>query len=336
MADKIQHIIVLMMENRSFDQMLGCMQTVNPQIDGIDPNHLRQNTFQMPGTPPPPPVLFTQHAGSDDTKLGGNDPKHDTSDVLIQMGGSNSGFVNSFGHAFPHAGADALQQIMNFFPLDTLSSLHTLARNFLVCDRWFSSLPGPTWPNRVFVHSGTSKGHVDMSFLPTLLKPYDQTTMYDLLSQKNTSWRIYFGDIAQSLLLTHQLQHPGHYHRFDDDFLNDAAGTASQFPAYTFIEPHYFGPSESDQHPVHGVQNGEALIAKVYNAIRANAELWSSTLLIVVYDEHGGFYDHVFPDPNRADLGATVAPDANTDKFKFNQLGIRVPAILVSPWSPRE
>jgi phospholipase C len=202
----------------------------------------------------------------------------------------------------------------------------------LVCDRWFSSLPGPTWPNRLFAHSGTSKGHVDMSMLPALIHAYNQTTVYDLLSAANINWRIYYGDTAQSLLLTHQLQHPGHYHRFDDDFLKDAAGPASQFPAYTFIEPHYLGPNESDQHPVHGVQNGEALIAKVYNAIRGNADLWSSTLLIIVYDEHGGFYDHVWPDPNNPALGATVAPDGNTGKFVFNQLGIRVPAILVSPW----
>ncbi len=171
-----------------------------------------------------------------------------------------------------------------------------------------------------------------MTLLPALFHAYDQTTFYDLLSTANINWRIYYGDIAQSLLLTHQLQHPGHYHHFDDDFVKDAAGPASQFPAYTFIEPHYFGPSESDQHPVHGVQNGEALIATVYNAIRGNAELWNSTLLVIVYDEHGGFYDHVFPDPNDPATGKTVAPDGNTSKFAFNQLGIRVPAILVSPW----
>ncbi len=333
MPDSIRHIVVLMMENRSFDQMLGCMHTPNPDIDGIDPAHPKQNSWQMPGNPPPAPIPFTQKAGSDDAKLAGNDPKHDLADVLTQMnGGSNAGFVNSFGTSYPHASGDALQQIMNYFPLGSLHTLHTLAQNFLVCDRWFSSLPGPTWPNRLFVHSGTSKGHVDMSLLPTLLHAYDQTTMYDLLSNANVNWRIYYGDIAQSLLLTHQLQHPGHYHHFDDDFVHDASGAADQFPSYTFIEPHYFGPNESDQHPVHGVQNGEALIAKVYNAIRGNTDLWNSTLLIVVYDEHGGFYDHVWPDPNDASTGATVAPDGNLSKFKFNQLGIRVPAILVSPW----
>ncbi len=117
MADNIQHIVVLMLENRSFDQMAGCLHTANPAIDGIDPAHPQQNNFQMPGTPPPPPIPFTQRAGSDDTKLGGNDPKHDLGDVLGQMSGNNSGFVNSFGHAYPTASSDALQQIMNFFPL---------------------------------------------------------------------------------------------------------------------------------------------------------------------------------------------------------------------------
>ena len=332
MPDNIEHIVVLMMENRSFDQMLGCLQTVDNQIDGIDPTHPRQVNWQMPGTPPPAPVPFFQLPGSDDQQLGGNDPRHNYGDVLVQMSNGNMGFLNSFGIAYPGASAQAFQQIMNYFPQGSLSVLHTLAQSFLVCDRWFSSLPGPTWPNRFFVHSGTSKGHVDMNFLPELIHAYDQTTVYDLFSQQNVSWKIYYGDIPQSLLLTHQLKYPDHYHHLANDFAADAAGAASQFPAYAFIEPNYFGPNESDQHPVHGVQNGEVLISTIYNAIRANEALWNSTLLIVVYDEHGGFYDHVYPDPNRADLGATVAPDQNTGTFRFNQLGIRVPAILISPW----
>ncbi len=337
MPDNIQHVIVLMLENRSFDQMLGCLQGSNSQVDGVDtanPGNPRQISWQPPGTPPPAPIVLSQQGGSDDQQLAGHDPPHDYGDVILQIGNANTGFLQSFGNAFPGASVAALQQIMSYFELNTLTSLHTLAQNFLVCDRWFSSLPGPTWPNRFFVHSGTSKGHVDMSYLPTLLGDYDQTTFYDLLQNK-VSWNIYYGDIPQSLLLTHQREYADRYRHLAGDFLSDAAGPAGNFPAYAFIEPNYFGPNESDQHPVHGVANGEALIATVYNAIRANEELWKSTLLIVLYDEHGGFYDHVYPDPNRADLGATVAPDQYTSAFKFDQLGVRVPAILVSPWLPK-
>jgi hypothetical protein len=110
-----------------------------------------------------------------------------------------------------------------------------------------------------------------------------------------------------------------------DDFHSLAAGDHSGFPQYSFIEPRYFGSDENDQHPPADVRRGEALIADVYNAIRANKELWESTLLVVTCDEHGGFYDHVEPPE-------TVAPDDHVAEWTFDRLGVRVPTILVSPW----
>jgi phospholipase C len=91
------------------------------------------------------------------------------------------------------------------------------------------------------------------------------------------------------------------------------------------IEPAYFQPHATDDHPPHDILGGQTLLAQVYNALRANEELWNSTLLVVLYDEHGGFYDHVEPP-------ATVAPDHHTEEFAFARLGVRVPAVLVSPW----
>jgi phospholipase C len=105
----------------------------------------------------------------------------------------------------------------------------------------------------------------------------------------------------------------------------DAAGPEAGFPQYSFIEPYYFGAKQNDQHPPTDVRSGEALIAQVYNALRSNEELWKSTLFVLLYDEHGGFYDHVEPPE-------TVAPDGNTRTFAFNILGVRVPALLISPW----
>jgi hypothetical protein len=142
--------------------------------------------------------------------------------------------------------------------------------------------------------------------------------------KKAIDWQIYFGDIPQSLLLTHQQLFPTHYKHYDQ-FFKDAAGPEAAFPAYSFLEPYYFGAKQNDQHPPTDVLHGEALIANIYNAIRANEPLWESTLFVLLYDEHGGFYDHVVPPP-------TVAPDAHTDQFKFDQLGVRVPTILISPW----
>jgi phospholipase C len=110
-----------------------------------------------------------------------------------------------------------------------------------------------------------------------------------------------------------------------DRFFADAAGDAAKFPEFAFLEPKYFGLDQNDDHPPHNIMKAQKLIADVYNAIRSNDPLWESTLLAVVYDEHGGFYDHLIPP-------RTIAPDSNQQEYTFDQLGVRVPAILVSPW----
>lgn len=113
-----------------------------------------------------------------------------------------------------------------------------------------------------------------------------------------------------------------------ETFFEQVAGPAVNFPEYAFIEPSYFGVEENDQHPPADVCKGEALLANVYNALRANDDLWNSTLLVVLYDEHGGFYDHVEPPK-------TISPDDHTSEYAFDQLGVRVPAVLLSPWVQR-
>jgi hypothetical protein len=112
-------------------------------------------------------------------------------------------------------------------------------------------------------------------------------------------------------------------------FFADAKGAEASFPSYSFIEPTYFGSGQNDEHPPSDILRGEVLLAQVYNAIRNNGALWEKTLLVVLYDEHGGFYDHVTPP-------ACVAPDGNTSEFSFAQYGIRVPAVLISPWLERQ
>jgi phospholipase C len=213
---------------------------------------------------------------------------------------------------------------MGFYPYGYLPALHFLAYNFVVCDHWYSSLPGPTWPNRFFVHSGTSLGHVDMPegvFNPAI-HLYDQRTLYDELDAARVDWRIYHGDFPQSLLMVHQLDKLDHYRKFENWAADVQAG---DLPAYVFIEPAYFGTEENDQHPPQDIMRGDALVAAVFNALLANQALFEQTLLVVLYDEHGGFYDHVTPPP-------AIPPDDKTTNYAFNQLGVRVPAILVSPW----
>jgi phospholipase C len=319
--DPIQHVVVLMLENHSFDQMLGSLSAVYKDLDGVDPKNLRGN----PDYPDASKIVYQSETNLTSISL---DPAHEFVNVNHQLANGGTGFVRDYVQANPNCLDSEKTQIMAYYRLDFLPVLHKLARNFTVCDRWFSSMPGPTWPNRFFVHSGTCKGHVKMpsGIFDANWHCYDQTTLYDRLCEQNISWKIYHDGEAQTLVMTHQLLHFEHYHEMDKFFDDtDLYDDPASFPQFSFIEPCYSGKGQNDQHPPTDIMRGELLLAKVYNALRANEALWKSTLLVVVYDEHGGFYDHV-PPPS------TVAPDDFIDEFNFDSLGVRVPAILVSPW----
>jgi phospholipase C len=321
-TNPIEHVVVLMLENRSFDHMLGSLRSRFPALEGIDPNAPGRNVdlidphhrayFQSPTS-----MTALEH-----------DPRHEKKNVKTQLdvGGPCGGFVTDFRAEY-HTDVSETQEVMGYYDYGALPVLHALASGFTVCDRWFSSVPGPTWTNRLFAHSGTSLGRVEMPDPPfdLNLHLYNQDTIYDRLNARGIPWRIYYGDVPQSLVLTHQL-HPRNaskYRRFER-FFDKARGPAADFPAYVFLEPNYFS-NQNDQHPPSDVMRGEVLIARVYNALRANEELWSRTLLVVLYDEHGGFYDHVYPGP-------AVPPDAHNEEYTFDQYGVRVPALLISPW----
>jgi phospholipase C len=317
MPPPIAHVVVLMMENHSFDRILGYLRSLDPAIDGVDPTSPGRNPDWPSGTP----VLQAPTTARNVA----DDPMHDLDNVLRQIDhGRMDGFLTDFGQSYPNAGTAERAEIMAYYARGALPALHFLAESFVACDRWFSSMPGPTWPNRLFAHSGTSLGHVDMPsgvFSPGF-HLYDQTTLYDVLNEAGIGWAIYYGDFPQSLVLLHQLDQLDRYFPLPR-FSADAA--AGRLAPYVFIEPAYFGTEENDQHPPQDVLRGDVLIAQVYNALLADPAEFEKTLLIVVYDEHGGFYDHV-PPP------ATVPPDANTAAFGFDLLGVRVPAVLVSPW----
>lgn len=320
--DPIKHVVVLMMENHPFDELLGWMKSVYPKLEGVDPANPAANPdFPNAST------LVKQAAKTDPSIA--LDPLHDLPDVLEQLANSNSGFVSNFARNYPTSTAAERAQIMGYYAKGALPVIHALAENFNVCDHWFSSLPGPTWPNRFFVHTGTSKGHVKMPSGLYIKNEYcyDQYTIYDEFEKKNISWGIYHHGMPHTLLLVRLWDKPLRFHRMDK-FFEDASGPEEQFPQYVFIEPSYGGADENDQHPPTDIREGEYLIAQVYNAIRGNEKLWASTLFVLLYDEHGGFYDHVVPPK-------AVPPDGYTDEYSFAQYGIRVPAVLISPWVPR-
>lgn len=225
-------------------------------------------------------------------------------------GHPNAGFIEDYATAYPMLNEDGRAEVMKYHALGQLSALHALAQNFTVCDHWFASVPGPTWANRLFLMSGTSLGRVGMpaGLMDLNLHWYDQPTLFDKLNDCGIDWAVYYGDTPLSLLLTHQWE-PRNVacYRPMRHFFTDVGGEADKFPAFSFIEPAYLDPGANDDHPSHDVLAGEALIAGVYNALRANEALWQSSLLLVLFDEHGGFYDHV-PPP------ACVPPDHYQDE----------------------
>jgi phospholipase C len=344
---RIKHVFVLMLENRSFDHMLGFSgitgtdaATGQPtSIDGL--NGSESNAYNGVTYP-------VQRGAPDRAEI---DPPHGFSGVLEQLCGegavymsgqpyppiNNAGFVSVFARSHPELPDGA----MRCFTPDQVPVTTALAQEFVVCDRWFSSMPGPTEPNRFFVHAGTA-GFFDNAptkteYAEAFSSPwsgiaFEQGTIFDRLEEAGLKWRIYGCDSFPNVALLKGVSRTFDIDDFDEDFASDVASPAYD-AAYTFIEPSYDAFSEyeagNSQHPLGSVKAGEGLIKQTYEALR-RSPLWEKSMLIVTYDEHGGFYDHVAPPACRR-TGST----GRGFGFTFDQLGPRVPAIVVSPLIPK-
>jgi phospholipase C len=335
--DQLKHIVVLMMENRSFDHMLGSLKAVDTRIDGIagtDP----YNNPDTTGAAVKPQALAQFQAQLQP------DPDHHFPAVDLQIfGGSTDpnrvanmqGFVKSYFNQQRDVGHS--QKIMYYFAQSQLPVLTTLALEFAVFNRWFASIPGPTICNRAFAHYGTSFGRVDMNVI-YINEPFK--SIYDRMVNAGHSAKIYYYDTASSTmevanLLQNEPKMFGTYPQFLDDC------TKGNLPDYSFVEPNFSDHDSdsgeevaNDQHPDHNVQAGELFIASIYNAVK-NSPQWPNTALLIVYDEHGGIFDHVVPPVCTPDQFQASPNDTGTGMpFAFDRLGVRVPAILVSPWVP--
>lgn len=329
----IQTVIVLMLENRSFDHMLGFLNHQSPKFDG-----LRGNESNPAAEPAEPPVTVSPTA----LKTLPLDPAHDHSEVMLQLTGrrssltprviDNSGFVASFEgvglREKRKRGYGPL--IMRCQPGTHLPVLSKLAKEFAVCTRWFSSVPGQTWPNRNFAHAMTSDGEVDNS-----IRLYSNETIFELLGRHEKSWRIYHQGAPQSWAFRRLwMGAPGGGFDSLDELFEDIA--EDRLANYVFVEPDHFRPCSSSQHPSNNRKNsgdfdrGEDLIRNIYSALQARPEVFAKTIFVVTYDEHGGFYDHVPPPGSPAFRDGRVAPGG----FAFDLLGVRVPAVIISPRVP--
>jgi len=349
---KVEHVFVLMLENRSFDHLLGFSgltgtdASTGAATSVVGLAGTESNTFN--GT------QFPVARGADFAMV--VDPGHEFGDVLCQLCGptakypkggayppiDNSGFVASYAQACTAAKQNRpLGEIMNCYTPGQLPVLTALASEFAVCDGWHASMPGPTWPNRMFVHAGSSAG---LDHSPTTLEivtweiasgfKFPNGTIFDALNAKGLKRRLYAGDKFPMVSALKGIQ-------LDDirPYSNFAADLQGDFPySYVFIEPSYAILNDykgsTSEHPLDDIRLGEGLIKSTYEAIR-NSPLWPSSALIVIWDEHGGFYDHVPPPPAVAPGDSVPDTPHNANGFTFEQYGPRVPAVVASPWIPR-
>jgi phospholipase C len=340
-SSNIKHLFVLMLENRSFDHMLGHSgitgtdaQTGTPTtVDGL--NGTESNSYNG--------RAYAVSRGAPDRAP--YDPGHGFSAVLEQLCGegvryesgspyppiNNSGFASHYARSHPNTPDGAMQ----CFTPEQVPVITALAREFVVCDRWFCSMPGPTEPNRWFVHAGTAGDHdknLTHREYAELLNPWGGVefangSIFKLLKNARVKYRIYACDEFPNVALLDGVSRTFDIDDFDD-FAEDVA-SGSYDAAYTFIEPSYDAfrdyKNGNSQHPLGSAKAGELLIKRTYEALR-KSPIWGSSMLLVTYDEHGGFYDHVAPPSARA-----TGSKGRATGFTFDQLGPRVPAVIACP-----
>lgn len=335
MAD-IQHVVVLMLENRSFDNLLGNFNASSPKFNGLkgtESNLFGNSTYRARNDLP--------NGGS--FTIPRPDPGESYDDITEQIYSNSSvrgiypaamsGFAKNYASQPTSDGFHDPQSVMHYYSKAQVPVMHQLAEAFGVSDQWFASAPCQTWPNRFFAHTGTCYGIVDNNkFFDAGQEPFRRPSIFRAMEDAKQPWRVYFHDFPQSLLLSDIWDVAASHYRSFSQFLVDAE--AGVLPAYSFIEPNYFaniftGTPPNDQHPPHDVRYGEKLIADVYNAVRASI-CWEKTLLVITYDEHGGCHDHVPPPPAVPPGDGQTAPDG----FTFDTYGVRVPAVIISPWIP--
>lgn len=362
--NEIKHIVVLMMENRSFDQMLGyLMRDGMPDVRGLtgsesnpDADGNQVAVFEWG----PDQTVFRPAQDHSGKIL---DPCHSKECVHAQLADENRGFVKNFlaTRTDDHGNRVSLppeyQRLpMGYYAAQHLPAYDFLARNYCVCDSWHSSVPGDTWPNRLFALAGREGPLAVQSVLDRIAGPFqhlahliEKAPIYDVQAftreLANEQWRWYSHDPATLRAADERYRHPDGIDRsnfafFDrqrmsiltrlleepvvdtDSFLDDAA--RGRLREVSWIDPNFcdlnvLDPNSNDDHPPSDIRRGQELVLEVYEALR-NSRDWEDTLLVIIYDEHGGFYDHVVPPKLPFDDGSG-----------YPSYGVRVPALIVGP-----
>jgi kumamolisin len=342
----IRCIVVLMLENRSFDHVFGKWPGVLGLTQGPFSN--RPNPAQAAGAAGNTPIAAGQPALF--TVSLGQGPSHSLDGTNVQlftrkvvnpgaalMPVNDRGFVESYKSELAVDGVGAatadLTAVMQTFDAGQLPGLTALAQNFVLCDQWYSEVPGPTMPNRLYMHAATSAGWARNDWSLAL----SSVTIYEQVQASGRTWAVYYSDQNEVAQYSRINTQRANFKLYETGFAADAA--AGKLANYVFIIPRFAGSATAgpvtSMHAPQDVRPADQLVADVYAALRASPQ-WPQTLFAVTFDEHGGYFDHA--DPPKAVNPDGINSPAPGDKasfappFAFDRLGLRVPTILASPY----
>jgi phospholipase C len=307
----LQHIVVLMQENRSYDNYFGPLHREGQPVSDPVPKAPAGSTI----------VPFHQSAMCEVSDL-----NHSWTGTHAEINnGAMDGFTTQNVVAADASGSRAL----GYYDSSDLPLYYRLANTFGIGDRYFASVPGPTYPNRFFEMAGTSFGHIKNDLPPA--GGWTQPSIFGRLQQAGISWAVYDAQFPTASFFADVQAHMDHVKPFSQYLADAKAGT---LPQVAFVEPTYIGSvtTETDEHPPANPQLGQQFSASVVRGLMTSPN-WSSSALILTWDEHGGYYDHVAPPaaPKPDDIAPLLAP--GDVPAGFDRYGVRVPVLVVSPFS---
>jgi phospholipase C len=307
----LQHIVVLMQENRSYDEYFGALHRPAKPLSG-NPN---------PADPSSKIAPFHQSAACEVDDL-----NHAWTGTHAEInGGRMDGFTAQNAIPADPTGSRA----MGYYNASDLPLSYRLANTFGVGDRYFASVPGPTYPNRFYEMAATSFGHIQNDNPPD--GGWTQPTIFGRLQQAGISWKVYYAQFPTASFFADVKAHMDQVQPISQYFADAAAGS---LPQVAFVEPTYIGDvtMETDEHPPANFQVGQQFTASVVNALMKSRD-WSSSAFILTYDEHGGYYDHVAPPAAPVPDGVPPILGPGDVPAAFDHYGVRVPFVVASPFS---
>jgi phospholipase C len=320
-AIPIDHIVVLMQENRSYDHYFGQLHFEGQPRSRPEP----ANASNPDPTDPSAPPIAAFHkphyceVADLDHSWNGTHKEYD--------GGRMDGFTAQNVNANDANGS----RTMGWYDSGDLPFYYSLFSTFAISDRYFCSLLSQTFPNRFFLLAGTSFGHIanDLPMSPT---EFSQRSIFNLLDAAGVDWKIYISEIAFADTFAYVRNHVPPAEFPVQDFMLDAQN--GTLPSVSFVDPIFEGPAtvENDEHPASNVQVGQNFVQGIIDALFQSPQ-WGSSALFLTWDEHGGFYDHV--PPPRACVPDGIPPMLGTgdEPGAFDRYGIRVPVVVVSPFA---